>query len=673
MFGSLRQKLLAGFAVAAIATAAVGYFGIQAVHHVNAMLDASTKDLAPSIDRVQKVRAHFFRVLWATSRGIIAVESGSVEKLREARLARDQAFTEIDGAVRALSATPRHSEEEAPFRALLGRLAAYRTVNDQVWQALDDNDAKRADGIVDSLARQREELLHASQTLLDVERTRLTTLDARGDEVAQQAERLVWTVTLLAAIGAMLIGTFLTLSITRPIEALKRAALRIAEGDIEQQIDHKGIDEVGALAASFRSLVDYIGEVAEATAALGSGNLSTEVVPRSDADLLSKNLARATRTLRSLVDEVKLLIQAAEMGELSTRADASKYQGGFAELVTGLNRVLAAVAEPLNETNTVLDRFASRDLTARSREDFQGEYRRMATSLNRAAQNLQDSMLQVFATSEVVATAAAQIAASSQSVAEGASEQASALEETSRALVDMSSATRQNAESAAQANALADGARSASTAGSAAMVQMTSAMSQIRTAAEGTAAIIRDINDIAFQTNLLALNAAVEAARAGDAGRGFAVVADEVRNLALRSKDAAYKTERLISESVTLTRQGEEISGRVSGALGEIVGSVNRVSSIVSSIAAASHEQAEGIEQSQQAMTQMDQATQQAAANSEETSSAAEELAAQAQELTGMVGKFELGSNSVGGQRVRGSVPLRAKSTRDAPRLSLAR
>jgi chemotaxis receptor (MCP) glutamine deamidase CheD len=82
------------------------------------------------------------------------------------------------------------------------------------------------------------------------------------------------------------------------------------------------------------------------------------------------------------------------------------------------------------------------------------------------------------------------------------------------------------------------------------MVQMTDAMGENRAAAEGTATIIRDINDIAFQTNLLALNAAVEAARAGEAGRGFAVVAEEVRNLALRSKEAARKTEVLIKDSV---------------------------------------------------------------------------------------------------------------------------
>ena len=362
--------------------------------------------------------------------------------------------------------------------------------------------------------------------------------------------------------------------------------------------------------------------------------------------MLSKNLAQATHVLRGLTDEVKTLITAAQKGDLSRRAEAAKYQGGYGELLAGMNRVLEAVAAPVQETNRVLECLAASDLTARGSEDFEGDYRRMMSSLNKAAENLQSSLAQVATTAEQVASASSQIAASSQSVAQGASEQASALEETSSALIEMSAATKRNAESAVQANVLADGARQASTHGSAAMSQMTGAMAQIRASAEGTAAIIRDINDIAFQTNLLALNAAVEAARAGEAGRGFAVVAEEVRNLALRSKEAAKKTEQLIGESMTLTKQGEEISGRVNGTLTEIVGSVSRVSEIVSHIARASQEQAEGIEQSQRAMSQMDQATQQAAANSEETSSAAEQLAAQAQELTGLVGRFEIGASS---------------------------
>ncbi len=171
---------------------------------------------------------------------------------------------------------------------------------------------------------------------------------------------------------------------------------------------------------------------------------------------------------------------------------------------------------------------------------------------------------------------------------------------------------------------------------------MTQAMEKIRTAAEGTAAIIRDINEIAFQTNLLALNAAVEAARAGEAGRGFAVVAEEVRNLALRSKEAAKKTESLINDSVTLAKHGEGVSKQVSDNLGQIVGAVTKVTEIIHTIANSSVEQSRGIEQVVKAVSQMDQVTQQNAASSEESSSSAQELSGQAQEMTVLVGQFHL-------------------------------
>jgi methyl-accepting chemotaxis protein len=171
---------------------------------------------------------------------------------------------------------------------------------------------------------------------------------------------------------------------------------------------------------------------------------------------------------------------------------------------------------------------------------------------------------------------------------------------------------------------------------------MTGAMTKIRASAEGTSQIIKDINEIAFQTNLLALNAAVEAARAGEAGRGFAVVAEEVRALALRSKEAATKTEDLIRQSVKEAGEGEVTSKHVSERLAEIVGAIGKVSDIVAEITATSKEQSSGIEQVNRAVTQMDKVTQQNAANSEESSSAAQELSGQAEELAAMVATFKL-------------------------------
>ena len=200
------------------------------------------------------------------------------------------------------------------------------------------------------------------------------------------------------------------------------------------------------------------------------------------------------------------------------------------------------------------------------------------------------------------------------------------------------------------------------------MAEMNQAMSRIRSAAEGTAAIIRDINDIAFQTNLLALNAAVEAARAGEAGRGFAVVAEEVRNLALRCKDAAKKTESLIGESVELSEQGEALSSRVSGKLGEIVAAVGKVSEIVGNIAQASQEQADGIEQSNKAMSQMDDFTQRNAGLVEETSAATAQLSQRASELVETVGHFRLNDTDPSAPAPGASVVVVEPRTK-APRL----
>ena len=193
--------------------------------------------------------------------------------------------------------------------------------------------------------------------------------------------------------------------------------------------------------------------------------------------------------------------------------------------------------------------------------------------------------------------------------------------------------------------------------GASAVEQMSVAMTKIKASAEGTSQIIKDINEIAFQTNLLALNAAVEAARAGEAGRGFAVVAEEVRSLALRSKEAAMKTEELIKESVRQAGEGETTSREMAGKLSEILEGIEKVSGIVNEISASAKEQSAGVDQINRAVADMNKVTQQNAANSEESSSAAAELSSQSEELAAMVSSFQLSRASGAPTQVRCSQP----------------
>jgi methyl-accepting chemotaxis protein len=299
----------------------------------------------------------------------------------------------------------------------------------------------------------------------------------------------------------------------------------------------------------------------------------------------------------------------------------------------------------LSDIIGVAEQLAQNNLTARADGQYQGDYLKIAESLNQAIASQHDTLAQVAEAVEQVSSASSQIASASQSVAQGASEQAASLEETSSSLEEMSSMTKQNAENTLAAKSLTNATKEVAEKGTLSMSEMTSAMGKIRQAAQSTAQIIRDINEIAFQTNLLALNAAVEAARAGEAGRGFAVVAEEVRNLAQRSKDAAQRTEELINESVSLAENGQVITQDVGGNLEQIVESVNKVAGLVAEIATASDEQSRGIEQVNLAVSQMDAVTQQAAANAEESSSATEELSSQAMELASLVGRFKLARN----------------------------
>ncbi len=327
--------------------------------------------------------------------------------------------------------------------------------------------------------------------------------------------------------------------------------------------------------------------------------------------------------------EIKTMIDAAMVGDFSTRIDPHGKTGFYANLADGMNRIMQTTEQGLHDIAKLLQAFAAGDLTQRIENDYLGLIAQVKESANTTAENLTRVLGEVRVAADSLTGASGQVSATAQSLSQAASQQASSVEQTSAQIDTMTASIGHNSDNAKITQNMAVKASKEAREGGAAVSQTVTAMKQI-------ASKIGIVDDIAYQTNLLALNAAIEAARAGEHGKGFAVVAAEVRKLAERSQEAAKEIGALAAESV----ETAERAGRL---LEEIVPNIQKTSELVEEIAASSAEQSESVVQIGAAMRQLNQATQQNASASEELAATSEELAGQADQLQTSVAFFNTG------------------------------
>ncbi len=210
--------------------------------------------------------------------------------------------------------------------------------------------------------------------------------DVSGNDVLKEVNKyipLIVGFVLISSILLFLISwLFIKKIIASPLKILTIAAGKVSNGDTDVKIIQRTNDEMGQLMGAFSRMVDNIVQQSENAKKISEGDLSIQVEPKSENDILAHSMKKVVEELRKLVEEAKFLTNGAVKGELSIRGRTDNFSGGYKEIISGINDTLDAVINPLNVVAHHVDRISKGDIPETITDEYKGDFNTIKENLN---------------------------------------------------------------------------------------------------------------------------------------------------------------------------------------------------------------------------------------------------------------------------------------------------
>jgi methyl-accepting chemotaxis protein len=528
--------------------------------------------------------------------------------------ASDMHFAQTEYALDEGASRPDFEDDRVVFRDAIVKLTARSTT------ASDRKALARIKASVSAFDRGDERLLEAVRAHDDARVKRLVsgTQDNVTDllvealfEYQQQAQRvqsaetkhfasvesssrvLMIVVALIAALVGGALAFVLVRSITRAVRQVLQAAEGIAEGDLEQRIEVRSRDELGAMAAAFETMIVYLKTMAAAAQRIAGGDLSGKTESKGPNDALGNAFETMVGNLRGLVGSVALSAETLSNSSQQIAATSEDAGRAVGEIAAALTEVASGAERQVLLVDSTAQAAAT---TAEAVEDAQ----RVAREGVQTAENASDAIEQVAVSSQQVGVAINDLSGRSQRIGgivdtiTGIAEQTNLL--ALNAAIEAARAGEQGrgfAVVADEVRKLAEESRSAA------------------------AAISGLIAEIQLETGKVVEVVAESARRTGD---GVASV--------LLTREAFEQIGRAVEDVTTQVRE-------ITAGVQEIATEAERAEADVTEVATVA-------EQSSASAQQVSASTEETSASAQEIAASARSLAQTAEELNVLVGRFTL-------------------------------
>lgn len=274
--------------------------------------------------------------------------------------------------------------------------------------------------------------------------------------------------------------------------------------------------------------------------------------------------------IRGVIIAIVIIILFAVVGFIISRMISEPLK----KIVGGINKISQGyINEPI-DVNSLLK---ETDELTKAAKTLQVNLQSIVEEIRNASTNLSDSVMNTNGLCNTSADGATQISSAVDELASAAQSMAESVQELNAEMVEIGgnievitgAVTELNAASDSM-NSISDQAQTdiqevyeSSQNSVAAVEAIAEHMETLTKAINEVSNATRLIGDISSQTNLLSLNASIEAARAGEAGRGFAVVAQEIGSLAAQSQDSVSQIDAIANNIIQLSQTSASLTEKI--------------------------------------------------------------------------------------------------------------
>lgn len=318
-FNNLKMgvKLVSGFIFVAIISLVLGIVCFSKMGEMKKAEDQITHYQLPAVEKLMTI-SEAQTAVWVGERGLLnnmmmdpSLRKAQYDYIEDAFKRADTAWEEYgllahtDEAGKTLETlTTQWNEWKREHETVVDYSRQKDNLLSQGIPVSDERVQKIDKDAFDASLKTRELFLNAQGTLRQaVESSKKGALEAaqNADKEHEAAISIMIVVMITGVLLAILLGLFLSRMISSRIKSMVKAAEKIAKGDLDIGIDVESKDEFGALMKSFKNIKE---------------------------------------TIRGLIEESSSLTRAAVEGKLDQRGDERKFEGGYRQIVSGINRTL---------------------------------------------------------------------------------------------------------------------------------------------------------------------------------------------------------------------------------------------------------------------------------------------------------------------------------------------